>query len=375
MGRRSNGEGNIRRQPTGNWRAELMDGYTAEGKRNMVRFSGKTRAEVKDKLRAYQQQAEANIHLDKNLRFGDFADLWYADYRSQVQPSTYSCYKYTLALLKKHFGAMPLCEILPLHVNRFLDGLAAQGYSSSQLRKCRAMLIQIFTMAEDNGLVVRNAARSAKKIRKKRQLGKVEEVRKDAFTDEELMLLKRDLPYDLIGHGIRGMLGTGLRVQELIALTRDDIAEDGSSVDVNKAIEMVDGKPHLDVTKSELSNRVVPVPPSYRASFLFLRAHGGAERIYQPGDKPYYGVGSFRRRYYTALKKVEGVRYLTPHCCRHTYATQLEQKGVPLQIIARLMGHACIETTGVYLHTKLDTLSAAVVVLDFAAEEASYATA
>ena len=39
------------------------------------------------------------------------------------------------------------------------------------------------------------------------------------------------------------------------------------------------------------------------------------------------------------------------------------------------MGHACIETTGVYLHTKLDTLNAAVVVLDFAAEEASYATA
>lgn len=375
MGKRSNGDGNIRKQKNGTWRAELMDGYTDEGKRNVVRFSGKTRAEVKEKLRAYQQQVEANIHLDKDLSFGEFADLWYADYRSQVQPSTYSGYKYTLALLKKHFGAMPLYEILPLHINRFLDEIVAQGYSSSQLRKCRAMLIQIFTAAEDNGLVVRNAARSAKKIRKKRQLGKVEAVRKDSFTDEELALLNRDLPDDLIGHGIRAMLGTGLRVQELIALTRDDIADDGSWVDVNKAIEMVDGKPKLDVTKSELSNRIVPVPPSYRPSFLFLRANGGAERIYQPGDKPYYGVGSFRRRYYTALKKVEGVRSLTPHCCRHTYATQLEKKGVPLQIIARLMGHARAETTGVYLHTKLDTLAAAVDVLKYTTEDGSDATA
>lgn len=375
MGKRSNGGGNIRKQKNGTWRAELMDGYTDEGKRNVVRFSGKTRAEVKEKLRAYQQQAEANIHLDKNLSFGEFADLWYADYRSQVQPSTYSGYKYTLALLKKHFGAMPLCEILPLHINRYTDAITAQGYSSSQLRKCRAMLIQVFTAAEHNGLVLRNPALRAKKVRKKRQFGKVEAKRKDAFTDEEILLLNRDLPDDLIGHSIRAMLGTGLRVQELIALTRDDIAEDGSSVDVNKAIEMVDGKPHLDVTKSELSNRVVPVPPSCRPSFLFLRANGGSDRIFQPGKNPYYGVGSFRRRYYTALKQVEGVRALSPHCCRHTYATQLEKNGVPLQIIVRLMGHARVETTGVYLHTKQDTFATAVDVLSFTPGESANGTA
>lgn len=212
-------------------------------------------------------------------------------------------------------------------------------------------------------------------MRKKRQLGKVEAKRKDAFTDEEILLLNRDLPDDLIGHSIRAMLGTGLRVQELIALTRDDIAEDGSSVDVNKAIEMVDGTPHLDVTKSELSNRVVPVPTSRRPSFVFLREHGGPDRIFQPGDKPYYGVGSFRRRYYTALKKVEGVHSLTPHCRRHTYATQLEKNGVPLQIIARLMGHARLETTGVYLHTKSDTFAAAVDVLNFTPGESANGTA
>ena len=128
--------------------------------------------------------------------------------------------------------------------------------------------------------------------------------------------------------------------------------------------EMVDGKPHLDVTKSELSTRIIPVPPDYRHSFVFLRENGGRDRIFQPGKNPYYGVGSFRRRYYTALRKVEGVRELSPHCCRHTYATQLEKRGVPLQIIARLMGHARVETTGEYLHTSLDTLTNAIAVFD-----------
>ena len=374
MGKRSKGEGNIRKLENGTWRAELMAGYTDVGKRHVVRFSGKTRAEVLTKIQDFKEQREANIHLDKKLSFGEFADLWYADYRSQVQPSTYAGYKYTLALLKKQFGAKPICEILPLDINRYTDLLVKQGYSSSQLRKCRAMLIQIFTEAEHNGLVLRNPALRAKKVRKKRQLGKAEEVKKDAFTDEEVHLLNRDLPCDLIGHGIRGMLGTGLRVQELIALTADDIAEDGSWVDINKAIEMVGGKPHLDVTKSELSTRIIPVPASYRPSFIYLREHGGKDRIYQPGNRPYYGVGSFRRRYYTALKKVSGVRALTPHCCRHTYATQLEKQGVPLQIIAKLMGHTRVETTGVYLHTKMDTFAMAVEVLNPTTEEPSDGT-
>ena len=164
MGKRSKGEGNLRKMKNGTWRAELMDGYTDEGKRHVVRFSGKTRAEVLKKIHDFQGQREANIHLNKKLSFGEFANLWYADYRSQVQPSTYAGYKYTLALLKKRFGAKPLCDILPLDINRFTDLLVKEGYSSSQLRKCRAMLIQIFTEAEHNGLVLRNPALRAKKV-------------------------------------------------------------------------------------------------------------------------------------------------------------------------------------------------------------------
>jgi len=34
----------------------------------------------------------------------------------------------------------------------------------------------------------------------------------------------------------------------------------------------------------------------------------------------------------------------------HAYVTRLQAKGVPLETIARLVGHADLETTGVYLH-------------------------
>lgn len=93
---------------------------------------------------------ESGARIDKKMCFSDWADTWYGDYKSEVQPSTYSGYQYTLKALKKGFGEQPLAEILPIHINRFLDKLSADGYSLSMIRKCRAMLIQIFDAADSN---------------------------------------------------------------------------------------------------------------------------------------------------------------------------------------------------------------------------------
>lgn len=108
-----------------------MDGYTPERKRHIVRFTAKTRAGVLDKLRAYRAEMESGARIDKKVCFSDWADTWYGDYKSEVQPSTYSGYQYTLKALKIGFGEQPLAEILPIHINRFLDKLSADGYSLS----------------------------------------------------------------------------------------------------------------------------------------------------------------------------------------------------------------------------------------------------
>lgn len=69
MAKRANGEGSIRKRPNGTWRAEIMDGFTDMGKRKIVRFSGKTKAEVQEKLREHQRLIDLNVHLDKNIDF------------------------------------------------------------------------------------------------------------------------------------------------------------------------------------------------------------------------------------------------------------------------------------------------------------------
>ena len=364
-GKRAHGEGYITQTPNGKWRGQLMDGNDPiTGKRIIRSFTAPTRREVLQKIRDYKEQ-KASPSEPESILFGDWADQWYRDYQTQVEVSTYANYKYTLESLKQHFGQAPLTSIRAMDINAYLTGLLKQGYSHSKISKCRSMLIQIFDNAVANTLLDRNPARAAKTIRLEAVTGDILPKPKDAFTMEEVELLLLSLPNTPFGNGIRLMLGTGIRVQELVALTATDIAEDGSWISVNKAVKMVDGTPVLGPPKSRRSIRTVPVPPRYRPYALSLRKGAGklfcipSHKLGEPCT-----IEQFRKRFTALLAEIPDVRRLTPHCCRHTYITALQVKGVPMETIARLVGHNRITTTDGYLHIPDSALANAVTALD-----------
>lgn len=43
---------------------------------------------------------------------------------------------------------------------------------------------------------------------------------------------------------------------------------------------------------------------------------------------------------------------LTPHCCRHTYVSQMQALGVDLETIQSIVGHADVDMTEHYLHVQ-----------------------
>lgn len=360
--KRSNGDGAVYQLPSGTWRGQVMDGYRDDGKRNVVNFTGKTEGEVQEKIREYsERKMRAMGAFDKQMSFNAWADMWYEDYRNQVEESTYANYRYTLNALKEHFGERFIYGIKPLEINRFLESLKNRGLSQSYVTKCRSMLIQIFDAAEANEIVDYNPARRSRTVK----FRNTSERTKDAFHDDELDFLKKGLQDDLMGHSIRLMLGTGIRTQELLALTAKDILQDGSQISVTKAVQMVDGLPKIGPPKSKRGKRVVPVPEDYRKDAIYLRTHGGKPLIWKSSrENGMYDVGAFRKKYYRAIKKIPGVRPLSPHCCRHTYISNLEKKGVPMEQIARLVGHSRVSTTDGYLHTDMGTLGEAVSVLN-----------
>ena len=367
MKRKMNGAGNIFRLKNGKWHAQLMVGYYPDGKKNIAYFTADTKGEVQQMVRNYQQEHAENTDTKESVSFAEWANTWYQDYQTEVQPSTYSNYKFTLSTLIDYFGSQNLCDIKQIDINKFLDALTDRGYSHSKVSKCKAMLIQIFNAGIANDLVDKNPAAVAKATRRLAQADDEDTNVKDAFTEAEVQLMIDHLNDDLLGNSILLMIGSGMRAQELLALTKADIAEDGSTVRVTKAIEMVDGHPKLGPPKSKRSRRTIPIPADYRFFAKRVRALGGNRFIWESSrEDELYSVGTFRRQYYAALKKVPGVRQLTPHCCRHTYVTRLQEKGVPIDLVARLAGHTRISTTDNYIHTSIETLAAAVNALNAA---------
>lgn len=364
-GKRAHGEGYITQTPNGKWRGQLMDGNDPiTGKRIIRSFTAPTKRELLQKIRDYKEQ-KLHPPEPEPVLFRAWADQWYRDYRTQVEVSTYANYKYTLQALKEHFGEKALTDIQPMVINDYLTGLLRQGFSHSKISKCRAMLIQILDSAVANGLIDRNPARSAKTIRLEAVTGDLLPKPKDAFTPEEVETLLTSLPDTPESDGICLMLGTGLRVQELVALTAQDIAEDGSYLNINKAVKMVDSTPVLGPPKSRRSIRTVPVPPRFRPYALRLRRSAGklfCIPSHKPGEPS--TIEHFRKRFRALLDSIPDVRKLTPHCCRHTYITALQVKGVPMETIARLVGHSRITTTDGYLHIPDSALADAVKVLE-----------
>ena len=367
MAKNANSTGTFRKLPSGNWQVQAMDGYREDGKKKYVYFTAPTKSEARQLLAAYQSKENAPEEVttgcepSQAVLLGELADTWYEDYSTQVRASTYNTYSYTLKILKRYLGDKPIDGILPMDVNRFLDELSAVPYSRSCITKCRAMLIQVLDFAEMNQMIPSNPARKAKS----RRIFAESAEKKDAFTEDEVHLLLEHLPDDLLGNSIRLLLGTGMRVQELLALQPGDFAEDLSSVRIERAVQMVNGKPVLGPPKSRRSRRVIPIPEDYRAYASYLLCHGSKAFIWSSSrDNLLYSVGTFRRRFYKALEAVPGVRKLSPHCCRHTYSTILQAKGVPIEMVARIMGHENIQTTEHYTHTQISTLAAAVAVLN-----------
>ena len=362
MRKRSNGEGSFRKLPSGNWSGQIMVGYTPEGKRKIKTFTAPTKSEVQQKIREYLDGLVEEEKAKSRIPFSAWADKWYASHRSEVEESTYYNYSFTLKRLKSYFGERPINEIRQMDINDFIELLLDQKLSKSTISKCKAMLFQIFTSAEDNELINKNPtirSKSAKRAPK-------HVYPKNAFTPDEIQALEEQLPNDLIGNSIRTLIGTGIRVQELLALTKDDITPDGSLIVVNKAVKMAYHEPYLGSPKSEIGNRIIPVSVKYRDHARYLRDHGGSKYIWTSPKREsgLYTVEEFRRSYKAAMKAVPDVPYYSPHCCRHTYITQLQAQEVPMAFISALAGHEDVSTTKGYTHISIDTLKGIIDALD-----------
>lgn len=263
--------------------------------------------------------------------FASCAWEWYEWMEGRVSASTYANYHYTLNILLANFSMYELDAVTTDRVGGFLFALSAKCVSHSQASKCRSMLIQIFDYAIAAGYMEENPARAAKVVQHKprRIQPTTKKKREETYSRAEVRYLLNTLPDNIIGCGILTMLGSGIHVQELLALTPNDIAEDGSVIYIRRAIQLVNGSPRMGEPYGPMAVRAVPVDKPMQAYAAKLRQYGlpDMDRLIwrSKRDSEVYDVGVFRKH----LNKIKSdkLRILPPKACRATYIKNLELDG------------------------------------------------
>ena len=361
MKKSANGTGTFTKRPNGTWQYQIMLEIDSSGTKKRKSFYGKTKKEVLAKADKYKRDIADGIKVDNNITFERWSQMWLDGHKSQVSATTWEGYRYSRKLLVEHFGNMKLTDIKPIDVDRFVEKIREQGKSDSYLRKCRAMLFQIMHKAEANDLIRKNPVPFANKIR---STGAVKE--RECFSEEEVKQLMEKLPDDRMGNSIRILLGTGMRSQEILALEPRHIAEDGSEIRVEQAVKMVKGTPVIGETKSKMSNRTIPVPVGLRECVKKLRDTDN-RFVWEKGvpGQP-CNPKNFRDHFKKYIEAVLGKddKNRTPHCCRHTYVSQMQSLGVDIETIRSLVGHVDIEMTEHYLKVQEKAKQNAIKVFD-----------
>lgn len=345
--RRANGEGSLRRRKDGRWECTFMIGWQDDGRRKTKSFYGASQEDVLKKAREWKARYTPAMIATKEYFFDEWADMWFALHKETISPTTQEHYTYTLRALKQYFGRKKLKDIRAYDIEVFLQMYRTRGRATSTLAQYKGMMYQIMHKAEANDLIHKNPVRFVNKLRYPNTLP-----HRDVFSAEEIRILFSELPLDRIGLSIRLLLGTGMRSQELLALEPRHISEDGSEIRIEQAVHLVKGTVSVGSPKTRRSYRTIPVPtllqPYAKALRNTTRTFIWEEKIPGIPCNPSY----FRKQFHEALEAIPEVKTLTPHCCRHTYVSQLQALGIDISTIQSIVGHATLDMTEHYLHVQ-----------------------
>jgi integrase len=226
----------------------------------------------------------------------------------------------------------------PLVIER-TNRLLAEGYKGSTVQAYRVLVSMFINWCCDKGHLDRTPLRRLPRIPVERRI---------RFLDTEGV---RRLEIACAKHDDHQMaavamlaLHSGLRIGEIRALAWQDIDFGAGTVTV------------LASTSKTRKGRVVGLSRTLRSFLQTVRQHLAV-------DEP-FNIGRVETRFAKLKAAARITQPLTVHSLRHSFASELARRGVPLPTIQALLGHSNISITSIYLHATSREAVDAVTALD-----------
>ena len=251
-------------------------------------------------------------------------------------------------------GPLKFEQVKPAHIEQFMKGRSA--LSPSAQRHIKITLNGIFETAIDNGFCVSNPCR---KIGLKKDVDTAPKV----FGKNDIAVLLELARTVEHGEILELLLYTGLRIGEAAALQWRDIDRDERIIIVRHSIARKDGGGYYLKTTKSGKERVIGINDKLEALLDRLPVSG-----------LYVFIHVLEKHYRTAFAAINAmlseqgrapIAYLSPHKCRHTYATYLIKGGAGLREVQELLGHSSSAVTEIYTHVDTDDIKAVVSKLPY----------
>jgi integrase/recombinase XerD len=154
---------------------------------------------------------------------------------------------------------------------------------------------------------------------------------------EEVRSLLKLLQHPVVRMALTVMYACGLRISEVVKLTTKDIDADRHHLWVRC------GKGGKD--------RAVPLPDHVLGLLrAYYKNNGNGGTWLFPQKQGHIGTDILQDAFKLALREAGINKNATPHSLRHSYATHLLENGEDITTLQKILGHADISTTKIYLH-------------------------
>lgn len=350
MARRGRGEGSIYQRKDGRWTAAISVGG---GRRQ--HFYGKTRREVQTQLTAALRARDQGVAITASRqRLDSYLEEWFAAITPNVRRSTWIT---DAGRVRNHIipalGRIPLGDLTPAHVERFMSAKLAEGLSPQTVIHLRGILRRALQRAVKHGGLARNVAALADPPR----LPKANVP--EPYSPDEARALLRAIRGDRLEALWTVYLTTGLRRGQALGLRWMDVDFEAGTVWPRRAVLRLSKELRSDEeAKTGESSEKKPLA---RMAVEALRRHGQmaeAAGVYAPAALVFLSKAGTPieprnvNRSFEQLLVHAGLRHVRLHDLRESFGALLletdERSGEPgthVRVVMELLGHSQLSET------------------------------